>query len=57
MSSIDRLAFALEVKGIDEYGEGTFTGYGSVFHVKDSYQDVVMPGAFSGETPARFPWD
>jgi len=27
--------------------DGTFTGYGSVFHVEDSYRDVVMPGAFS----------
>jgi|688.fasta_scaffold14059_6 HK97 family phage prohead protease len=25
---------------------GEFTGYGSVFNVKDSYGDVIMPGAF-----------
>lgn len=27
--------------------DGTFTGYGSVFHVQDSYKDVVEPGAFT----------
>jgi HK97 family phage prohead protease len=26
--------------------DGTFTGYGSVFHVEDSYREVVLPGAF-----------
>jgi uncharacterized protein len=34
-----------EVKSVDE--EGVFTGYGSVFGVKDSYDDIVAPGAFS----------
>lgn len=52
---------ALEIKTLDTAGEGTFEGYGSVFHVKDSYGDVVMPGAFKrtlaeavskGRTPA-----
>lgn len=27
--------------------DGTFSGYGSVFHVEDDYRDVVSPGAFS----------
>jgi len=27
--------------------EGTFSGYGSVFGVEDSYEDIVMPGAFT----------
>jgi len=27
--------------------EGRFSGYGSVFGVKDSHKDVIMPGAFS----------
>lgn len=31
----------------DGLDEGAFTAYASVFHVKDSYGDVVMPGAFS----------
>lgn len=45
--SINRQAVPLEVKGIDSDGEGTFNGYGSVFSVKDTYADVVMPGAFT----------
>lgn len=31
----------------DNEADGTFSGYGSVFSVKDSYADVVMPGAFT----------
>lgn len=27
--------------------EGSFTGYGNVFDIIDSYRDVVMPGAFT----------
>lgn len=41
---IETRASALEVKTISESGE--FEGYGSVFGVVDTYQDVVMPGAF-----------
>lgn len=37
-------AFDLEVKALDE--NGVFTGYGSVFNVVDSYNEVVAPGAF-----------
>lgn len=36
--------FAFEVKAIQE--DGTFTGYGSVFGVVDSYGEIVAPGAF-----------
>ena len=36
--------FALNVKEVSE--DGTFSGYGSVFDVVDSYQDVVVKGAF-----------
>lgn len=36
--------FALSVKEISE--DGTFTGYGSVFDVVDSYRDIVAKGAF-----------
>jgi HK97 family phage prohead protease len=35
---------ATELKFSETVGE--FTGYGSVFSVKDSYGDVIMPGAF-----------
>lgn len=38
-------AAVLEIKALDE-AEGTFTGYGSVFGNRDSYGDVVLPGAF-----------
>lgn len=31
----------------DSETEGTFSGYGSVFNVKDTYADVVLPGAFT----------
>lgn len=37
-------SFRLEVKEITEAGE--FAGYASVFNVKDSQGDVVLPGAF-----------
>ena len=39
-----RLEIPLEIKSVDE--NGTFTGYGSVFHNEDSYGDIVRPGAF-----------
>ena len=41
----NKLSAALQIKSISETGE--FSGYGSVFGVKDSYSDIVMPGAFS----------
>lgn len=34
-----------ELKALSE--SGTFSGYGSVFNIEDSYGDIVMPGAFS----------
>lgn len=40
----NRLNFALNVKSIGASGE--FEAYGSVFGVKDSASDIVMPGAF-----------
>lgn len=36
--------FDLSVKSVGE--DGSFSGYGSVFGVLDSYQEVVAPGAF-----------
>lgn len=38
-------AAVLEIKALDE-AAGTFTGYGSVFGNRDSYGDIVLPGAF-----------
>lgn len=45
----------LNIKSVDE--SGRFSGYGSVFDVKDSYSDIVVKGAFekslqSGRMPA-----
>ena len=37
--------FAFELKSIK--ADGTFEGYGSVFGVKDSYDEIVAPGAFA----------
>ncbi|WP_448216282.1 HK97 family phage prohead protease [Endozoicomonas sp. 2B-B] len=39
-----RLDAPLKIKSVSESGE--FSGYGSVFGVKDSYSDIVLPGAF-----------
>ena len=40
-----RMAFALEVKSIDE--NGSFAGYASVFDVVDNQRDVMLRGAFA----------
>lgn len=37
--------FDLDVKAVGD--DGTFNGYGSVFGVVDSYQEIVAPGAFA----------
>jgi HK97 family phage prohead protease len=40
-----RLDVPLKIKSVSDSGE--FEGYGSVFGVKDSYDDIVLPGAFA----------
>lgn len=40
-----RLDIPFEIKSISD--SGAFTGYGSVFNVKDSYSDIVIKGAFT----------
>ncbi len=42
-----------ELKAVTE--EGTIQGYGSVFHVQDKYDDIVMPGAFARTLKERMP--
>ena len=37
--------FDLQVKSVED--DGTFSGYGSVFGVEDSYGEIVAPGAFT----------
>lgn len=44
MTTKQRLDVPLKIKSVSDSGE--FEGYGSVFGVKDSYADIVMPGAF-----------
>lgn len=44
------LAKPFMLKSLEE--DGTFSGYGSVFDVEDSYGDVVEPGAFKGTLDA-----
>ena len=43
--NIKNLDFGFELKSISE--TGIFEGYGSVFGVKDSYDEIVAPGAFA----------
>ena len=43
-------AFAIEIKANDD---GTVEGYGSVFGVKDSYDDVIVHGAFASSLKAH----
>lgn len=43
--------FAFELKAINE--DGTFEGYGSVFGVKDSYDEIVAAGAFAESLDAH----
>ncbi|TXI34764.1 MAG: HK97 family phage prohead protease [Aquipseudomonas alcaligenes] len=42
--STKHLSTAFKVKSVGD--DGTFSGYGSVFDIPDSYSDVVHPGAF-----------
>ncbi|OWO86544.1 primosome assembly protein PriA [Photorhabdus luminescens] len=45
MMTKQRLDVPLKLKSVSDSGE--FEGYGSVFGVKDSFDDIVLPGAFS----------
>ncbi len=44
MKTKQRLDVPLKIKSVSDTGE--FEGYGSVFGVKDTYDDIVLPGAF-----------
>jgi uncharacterized protein len=43
-------SFALEIRASDD---GTVEGYGSVFGVRDNYDDVIALGAFNGSLAAH----
>lgn len=45
------LDFGFEVKSVSDAGK--FEGYGSVFGVKDSYDEIVVPGAFLDSLAAQ----
>lgn len=49
----DYLDLAFEIKSVKD--DGTFAGYGSVFGVVDSYQEIVAPGAFTESLQSRMP--
>lgn len=44
---MNRKSFKFEFKAGGETEPGTFEGYGSVFNVVDSYDQIVAPGAFT----------
>ena len=48
---LERRVFSFEVRATGE--DGTIEGYGSVFGVKDSYDDVIEAGAFSESLKAH----
>jgi len=43
-------SFALEIRASED---GTIEGYGSVFGVKDNYDDIIAPGAFLASLKAH----
>lgn len=44
-------SFALQIKAVAE--DGTIEGYGSVFGVRDAYDDIIAPGAFVASLSAH----
>lgn len=44
-------AFALQIKAAGD--DGTVEGYGSMFGVRDSYDDIIAPGAFAASLAAH----
>lgn len=54
MKTKERLAFSAEIKAIDD-SQGIFEGYASVFGNVDSYNDIVLSGAFVESIKKRMP--
>lgn len=50
---LKRLAVPFEIRAVND--DGTFTGYGSVFGVKDAYDEIVAKGAFAESLQGRMP--
>lgn len=53
MALRDQLDAAFKLKAVSD--DGIFSGYGSVFNVVDSYQEVISPGAFAESLAAKKP--
>ena len=53
MMLMKHLDMQFDVKAVQD--DGTFAGYGSVFGVIDSYNDIVTPGAFTESIKTRQP--
>lgn len=51
--NLKRLDVPFEIKKVNE--DGTFTGYGSVFGVKDGYDEIVVAGAFTESLASKMP--
>ena len=43
----NHLLVPFEFKAVDDSAAGSFSGYGSVFGVRDSYSDVIVKGAYA----------
>jgi HK97 family phage prohead protease len=50
-SGLQTRDFNFDIKAVEK--DGFFSGYGSVFGVKDSYGEIVAPGAFKASIAAR----
>ncbi len=48
---LERKSNFLEIKGINNLGK--FCGYASVFNIKDSYQDIILPSAFKNSLKSK----
>lgn len=53
MTSLSRKSYSMEIKAIDD--QGHFSGYGSVFDVKDDWDDIIVKGAFEKSLAAKMP--
>lgn len=53
MTSLSRKSYSMEIKAIDD--QGHFSGYGSVFDVKDDWDDIIVKGAFEKSLSAKMP--
>lgn len=48
---LEKNGVSMELKCIDAFGK--FCGYASVFNIKDSYQDIILPSAFKNSLNSK----